>query len=513
MMASGGRYPDGRFDVAVVGGGVAGLAAASALAEAGRRVLVVEARGQLGGRATAFVDRETGELVDNGQHVLFGCYCETFRLLRRVGAEDNVRVQHGLSVPYLDADGVRSVLRCPPLPSPFHLLAAIFEWDALSWSDRFSVLRIAPALLKARRSARAGAPGSSPARDAGAPGISPARDAGAPGSSPARDAVAQGSSPARGAVAQGFSPARVVSIPQGLRDEHETVADWLTRYNQRGRVRDWLWEPLAVAALNQAPAEAAAAPFARVLGLMFGSDPAAAALALPRTPLHEMYALPAQRYIEARGGDVRLRAPARVRVSNQRVAGIEVRGERIDVPCVVAAIPWFALGTLFMEDTAVLSPLVGTAARMHSKPIVTVNLWYDRAVMDDEFVGLPGRSMQWVFDKRRAFGERASHLSLVASGADDLVGLDTDTLVTRAAREVADAIPGAREAVLRRGTVIREKHATFSLAPGEPARPPVVTPVAGLFLAGDWIDTGLPGTIESAAMAGHMAAAAALRDL
>ena len=81
------------FDVAVIGGGVAGLAAATALAEAGRRVIVLEARGELGGRATAFRDRETGELVDNGQHVLFGCYHETFAFLRRIGAGANVR--HG----------------------------------------------------------------------------------------------------------------------------------------------------------------------------------------------------------------------------------------------------------------------------------------------------------------------------------------------------------------------------------------------------------------------------------
>ena len=88
----------------------------------------------------------------------------------------------------------------------------------------------------------------------------------------------------------------------------------------------------------------------------------------------------------------------------------------------MAAVPWFALGTLLTGDTGALRDTMARAAAMRSKPIVTVNLWHDRAVMDDEFVGLPGRQMQWVFDKRRVFGESASHLSLVASGADALVG-------------------------------------------------------------------------------------------
>jgi uncharacterized protein with NAD-binding domain and iron-sulfur cluster len=148
---------------------------------------------------------------------------------------------------------------------------------------------------------------------------------------------------------------------------------------------------------------------------------------------------------------------------------------------------------------------------MTAKPIVTVNLWYDRAVMADELVGLPGRQMQWVFDKRRVFGESASHLSLVASGADLLAPQTTADLVALAAREVAVAIPGVRTARLVRGTVVREKRATFSVAPGQPARPAVTTPIAGLFLAGDWIETGLPATIESAAAAGHRAARAILQ--
>ena len=101
-----------RHDVIVVGAGFAGLSAACVLAEAGARVLVVEARPQLGGRATAFVDRETGELVDNGQHVLFGCYRATFEFLRRIGAEANVRRPHSLALPCYDSRGARSVASC-----------------------------------------------------------------------------------------------------------------------------------------------------------------------------------------------------------------------------------------------------------------------------------------------------------------------------------------------------------------------------------------------------------------
>jgi zeta-carotene desaturase len=332
-----------------------------------------------------------------------------------------------------------------------HLLGAVLRWDALPWSDRWQALRVGLALARANR----GGPDPSP----------------------------------------------------------ETVAAWLDRLGQRGRLRGWLWEPLAVAALNQAPSEAAAAPFIRVLSEMFGTRRSDASLVLPVTPLDQMYALPAQAHIERHGGIVRLHALARLRVERDRVAHIGIRDETIHATTVIAAVPWFGLQALFEGDRSPLGSAIDNAGRMESKPIVTVNLWYDRAVMDEEFVGLPGRAMQWVFDKRRAFGEQASHLSLVSSAAGDLVAMDNDALVALAAREVAEGIPGARAATLRRGTVIREKRATFSLAPGQPPRPGVVTPLRDLFLAGDWIDTGLPGTIESAALAGHLAARACLECL
>src|SRR4029077_5017530 len=110
-------------DAIVVGAGFAGLSAAVRLARDGARVLVLEARGRLGGRATAFPDRETGEIVDNGQHVLLGCYRETFSFLRDIGAEDHVRIQPQLAVTMIDREGRRSRLDCSGLPAPLHLVA------------------------------------------------------------------------------------------------------------------------------------------------------------------------------------------------------------------------------------------------------------------------------------------------------------------------------------------------------------------------------------------------------
>ena len=94
----------GHFDAVVVGAGFAGLSAAVRLTQRGARVLVLEARARLGGRATAFADRDTGELVDNGQHVLIGCYTETFAFLREIGASSNVRFEPRLSVTMIDRD-------------------------------------------------------------------------------------------------------------------------------------------------------------------------------------------------------------------------------------------------------------------------------------------------------------------------------------------------------------------------------------------------------------------------
>jgi zeta-carotene desaturase len=119
--------------------------------------------------------------------------------------------------------------------------------------------------------------------------------------------------------------------------------------------------------------------------------------------------------------------------------------------------------------------------------------------------------MQWAFDKGTGPGDAGALVSMVSSGAPALLGRVNADIVAVAHRQLLETLPGARAARLLRTGVVREPRATFSLAPGQPRRPPVETPVAGLYLAGDWIATGLPATIESAVRAGHLAAARILR--
>ncbi len=451
-------------DAIVIGAGFAGLSAATALAERGARVLVLEARPTLGGRATAFTDPVTGERVDNGQHVLFGCYHETFRFIRRIGAESNVRVQRRLAVDIIDRQGRWSRLACPALPSPFHLLAGVMSWNALGWRDRFAVLRMRGAVRGAIRGVVRGA--------------------------------------ARGTPSPG---------------EADTVRQWLLRYGQTPRLIELLWEPLAVAALNQPINSAAAASFVSVLERMFSGDPRGAALALPLKPLDELYAHPAREYIEQRGGSVQTNAAARIECpceagtsgSPRPGPRVIVRGEQMTARSIICAVPWHALSDVFADRPAALAPVLDAASDTEASPIVTVNLWFDRVVTERTLIGLPGRTLQWVFDKRGVFGEQASHLSLVSSGAEEVVSRSNEELVELAVGEVRDALPAARSAALVRGVVVREKRASFSVAPGQPPRPSARTGVPGLFLAGDWIDTGLPATIEGAVVSGHMAASLA----
>ena len=445
-------------DLVIVGGGVAGLSAAVRLAGAGARVLLLEARSRLGGRAASWPDKETGELVDNGQHVLLGAYRATLEFLGQIGADRHLEIQAELSVPMIDRSGRASRLTSRSFPPPFGLLAGLFDWDALSWADRFAALGMAGPLRRAQRELRPGA-----TEIAASPG--------------------------------------------------ETVENWLVRNGQTPRIREMLWDPLALATLNQPSHDAAATVFARVLAEAFGPDPKSSRLILPGVPLDTLFAAPARAYVEARGGEVRTGAPATIRLDAGGVTAVTIGAERIETRCAIAAVPWFKLPTLFDGEVGSLRSVLDRARATAHVPIVTCNAWFDRPVLGERFVGLPGRAMQWAFERPSPAHAGSFHVSLVASGASELTGRTNEEIVDRALGELFDAVPGARRAVTLAASVVREPRATFSLAPGQPARPSATTGIEGLFLAGDWVDTGLPATIEGAVRSGHRAATLALGNL
>ncbi|HUF46991.1 MAG TPA: hydroxysqualene dehydroxylase HpnE [Vicinamibacterales bacterium] len=445
-----------RADVVVIGAGLAGLSAAVRLASAGCTVVVCEEGPRLGGRASAFTDRESGERIDNGQHALFGCYRETYAFLRAIGTDHLAPLQSRLDVTMAAAGGRSGRLACPRWPPPWHLVGAVLRWPALPVRDRLGAVRLRGFLSDVRR---------------------------------------------RGAEAAASA------VPAD-----QTVTDWLVRHGQSPALRAWLWNPLAIAALNQSPDTAAAAPFVRVLGELFGPRAEDSAIAVPTVPLDELYAEPARAFVEARGGRVLLKTPARVRVgAGGAIAGVAAGGENIETRVVISSVPWHALGRIWDgEPPRAMATILERAAATRSSPIVTVNLWSDGAGLGRPFVGLVGGPMHWVFDKRAVFGSRARHLSIVASGAEDLVAIDNAAITALAARQIADTLPDLVPGRIDRSVVVREHRATFSLAPGAPPRPDPATPISGFWLAGDWTNTGLPGTIESAVVSGHRAADGAL---
>lgn len=457
-MSAAAPAPDRAADVVVIGAGCAGLSAAVRLADRGRKVIVVEQGPRLGGRATAFTDKATGERVDNGHHVLFGCYRETYAFLRLIGTDDLAPLQPRLQLPMVDRSGRVIELRCPDLPPPWHLVGGLLGWKALSLLDRIAALRVGRVIHEARRLG--------------------------------------------------------VDVVVGRIDPAETVTGWLDRLRQPKAVRDWLWHPLALAALNQSADVATAAPFVRVVAQLFGPSPDDAAIGMARVALDEMYAEPARRFLADRGGDVRLMTPARVSIDQRgHAVGVDTPAGPIAARHVISAVPWHAFERLWTAGLPSQVASVGRAATATgSSPIVTVNLWFDGPVMDRPFIGLVDSPIHWIFDKSAIVGRHMSHLAAVTSGADDQVSADNEEVSQLAVAEIRRVCPEAGRRRVIRSVVVREQRATFSLAPGAPPRPGPLTGLPGFVLAGDWTDTGLPATIEGAVLSGHRAADVVLAD-
>jgi len=154
-------------------------------------------------------------------------------------------------------------------------------------------------------------------------------------------------------------------------------------------------------------------------------------------------------------------------------------------------------------------------SKLQTSPITGVHLWFDRPVMSEPFLTLLDSTTQWVFNKTQLYGEGAEnggqYLQLVISASYNLTQRSRQEIIGQCIDELREVLPATREAVMVKGTVVKEMCATFSPAPGSDRwRPGQASPLAGLFLAGDWTATGWPSTMEGAVRSGYLAAEAIL---
>lgn len=283
----------------------------------------------------------------------------------------------------------------------------------------------------------------------------------------------------------------------------QTVAGALAAVGQSAAACERFWHPLAIATLNEDPGLAAAGPFAAVLRRAFFAGAQAARFVLPRVPLSELFTIGARRVVEDAGGAVWTGATvATLALGETHVDAVVLRdGRRIEADAVILAVPIAAVLRLLppaLREDVPFRPL----ATLGTSPIVSVHLWLDRAIgWRSPFLGLLRTRAQWLFD---CGGRRVASVTSGARFWDDAADAEIVEAVLADARGV---LPALREAACVRSLVVRERHATLSLTPqADAARPGARTAVANLFLAGDWIQTGLPATIEGAVQSGREAA-------
>jgi len=434
-----------RADVLILGGGFAGLSAAVRLAQAGRRVVVLEKKPHGGGRAYSFA--ESGLAVDNGQHLFMGCYRATRRFLKLIGTEDRLEIYRDVVVDYAEPGGRRDRLSCPSwLPAPLHLAAGLMGLKGVTLSEKKSLFAFDLALKALKRG----------------------------------------------------------PVPEPV--ERLTVRQWLTGLGLSRNFQTRFFDPAAIGILNESPDVASAAGFVQALREMFFTGRESSRFALARVGLSELYVDAARSFVEARGGRfvVGEKAAGLIEGGGRVRGAVAERGGRFEAEHVISTLPPWDLRKLSRP-----SALSGPWEELAPAPIVGATLRLDRPVMTERFVGLLGTAAHWVFNKTLIHGldEPGQTLAVVISGAHEAVTWSPEKILETAKRDLGSCLPDFAAAKLSASKVVKEPFATLSPAPGaEAKRPEPGSGMPGFLFAGDWTRTGFPATIESACVSGFAAA-------
>lgn len=279
------------------------------------------------------------------------------------------------------------------------------------------------------------------------------------------------------------------------------LAEFLRAHDQSETLVRNLWRPLCLAALNTPLEVASAAIFLNVLrGALLGPR-AASDLLLPATDLGRCLPEPARDFVEQHGGNVRLgERVTGLAISGGSVAGVHSARGTLAADAIVVATGPRAAAELLRAHPA-LAVTAGAIDALGSAPICTLYLQYPRhARLPQPFVGLLDAHVQWLFDRGQLTHEPGL-MTAVISGPGAHMRLDAASLTAHMIADIARHFPDWPAPESTR--LVRERQATFLAAAGcEHRRPGNATPVAGLWLAGDYTDTGYPGTLEGAALSG-----------
>lgn len=431
--------------VVIVGGGLAGLAAATRLVQEGFSVTLIEKRAILGGRASSALHPEGSGLVDNCQHVLLECCTALIRFYRRIGCGDKITFHDHYT--FIEPGGRRSLFRAIPwFPKPFHLVPSLARLKFLTLRDKIGV---AWALLW------------------------------------------------------------IALTPRRFMDGLDRVNfhRWLRRRGQSDAAMKRFWNTILVSALNEDLEHVSAKYAFKTFKEGFLSSRTAYRMGVPNIPLQQLYTEPSLQYLDRGGARVIFqKKAASLSLENDTVQAIGlsdgswVRGDHF-----ILAVPFNELLEIVPDE----NPYWTQVRRLQTSPIVGVHLFFDRPITDLQHAVLLDSEIQWVFNKTSVHPVREGeqYLQVVVSAARHFIELSKSEAVGLAIRELERFFPDAGRAKLLRSIVIKEFRATFSPRPqADESRPDQSTPLKNLWIAGDWTRTGWPATMESAVRSGEIAA-------
>jgi len=434
-----------KYDVIVLGAGVAGISAAIHAVRRGLKPLVIESTAYIGGRARSFKDRVSGDIIDNGQHVMMGCYASFFDLLTTLGSMGKIKKQDVLTIPFHFPDGSNDLLHAKGIGNmhgPLGMALGLLRLSFLIGKDKRNLLLFA------------------------------------------------------------------MRVKLGLcKPGSMTAMELLLSESQSQSVIEKVWVPVILATMNGKPEEVSAKIFITVLNRAFFGPGDSSSLYIPQCGLSELFE-PFQSWIEQHGGAmIQSNGVRHIEITDEVVRGVRLLDDTfIECPHVISAIPPHALLHILPESVKHHNHF-SSLDRIRYSPIISLYLWFDKAFPCIDLAAIMESSTQWIFRKSTIMEHGESLLALTISAGDDIVNMSTEDIAQTCAKEVRMCFPEMFDARLMHWKVIKEKMATVLIDPEtEEARPDQLTSVKGFYLAGDWTNTGLPATLEGAAYSGGIAA-------